>query len=97
MSVHLFELSVIVFNYLCNYQEISGQIWTASYGAQVRFSFCMNEVSGRKLSSAPPILWLQRIGGTRTNKNCVAFDCSFLSLLRLKEKESKPKKEKNAI
>ena len=92
MSVHLFELSLVIFMIVWFYFLLNAQIWTASYGALVSFSFCMNGVSGRKLSSAPPVLWLQRMGGTRTNKNCVCFwlFISF-SFLRLKEKETKPK------
>ena len=56
----------------------------------MRITFCVNGVRGRKLSSAPPVLWLQRTGGTYINDFFVfVFDCSFLSLFCDKKRKKR--------
>ena len=43
--------------------DSAAQSATATSAKKIQDTYCMNGVSGRKLSSAPPVLWLQRMGG----------------------------------
>ena len=48
MSVHLSELSVIIFIGCVIAFLRKVQIWTASYGALMRITFCVNEARGQE-------------------------------------------------